>query len=122
MSYDWTIEAQAKDITCPHCGGVTGRDNGGTIEHWDPTYNLGAMFSAATGTPGGIHDFDGKTVAEVTPLVEAMFARMVASPTTFRAHDSPNGRGTYDEWLPFFGSVVLPAFHAAPPDAIVRVR
>lgn len=121
MSYDWSIEAQAKDITCPHCGGATGRAQGGEIAHWSPTYNYGPMFRAATETEHGIYDFDGKTVAEVLPLVEQMYARMAADPAKFRALDPPNRWGTYDEWMPVFVDKILPAFRSAPADAIVRV-
>lgn len=122
MSYDWEIRSVAKDTLCPHCGGVTGHEPKATLAYWNPTYNYGPMFRAATETEHGIHDFDGKTVAEVLPIVEAMLARMKASPSKFRALEASNRWGTYDEWIHFFEREVVPAFRSAPPDAIVRVR
>lgn len=123
MSYDWTIESSSKDVSCPDCGLHDVFDPGGDwLEHWNPTYNYGPMFRAATETERGIHDFDGKTVAEVLPIVEAMLARMKASPSKFRALEASNKWGTYDEWMPFFEGEVVPAFRSAPLDAIVRVR
>jgi len=121
MSYDIDIRTTEKDLTCPHCGGVTGRQNAETIYTWDPTYNYGPMFRAACGTEHGVHDWDGKTIAEVLPLLEAMYAALVADPQKFRALNASNGWGTYDKLTPCIRDNVLPMFRRAPPDAVVRV-
>jgi hypothetical protein len=121
MSYDIEIRLAEKDLTCPHCNGVIGHQAAEALRYWDPTYNYGPMFRAACGTEHGIHDWDGKTVAEVLPLLEAMYATLAADPVKFKAFDASNGWGTYRDLMPFLRDNVLPAFREAPPDAVVRV-
>jgi hypothetical protein len=121
MSYDIDILTTDRDLMCPHCGGAVGHQTAGTIYTWDPTYNYGPMFRAACGTDDGVRGWNGKTVAEVLPMLEAMYEALVADPRKFRALEPANKWGTYEELIPCLRDNVLPAFRGAPPDAVVRV-
>ena len=67
------------------------------------THNLGKMAEAA-----GIYDAvwrpeeHGITKAEqLIPILEKGIADMRANPTKYRAFNSPNGWGTYDNFVPW---------------------
>lgn len=75
-------------LICPHC-----RCASHTV---DPTTNLRPMWEAA-----GI-DFDaleGKTAAEIKPVLKAAIAAMEADPEKFKELNPPNGWGDYEGLL-----------------------
>lgn len=120
MSYDISIDVPAHDKRCPHCDGIVERVPAAQLHHWDPTYNYTPMFRAALGG-NGIHDWNGKTVAEVAPKLQELVQALLADPAKFSAYDAENGWGSYRALMPFLQERVVPAFREAPPFAIVTV-
>lgn len=82
---------------CPTCG--RGRE-----VYWaNITHNLGDMAKKA-----GIYtacwrpeEIPAEKASEIAPIIEEGLARMKAEPARFRAFDSPNGWGTYDDFIPW---------------------
>ncbi len=102
-------------------------DGGRTIlASWDPTYNLAAMFAEVRAWGGeGVHHLDGMAAQEAAEALLAAAEELEGDPVRFRAHDAPNGWGTYDgdpgysvaEYIRRFRRACL----LAHPDARVRV-
>lgn len=122
MSFDVNITVPEHDDPCPHCGEVVRRVPEAEFATWDPTRNYMPMFRAALGTKEGIYGWNGKTVAEVTPLLRGMIEVMLADPGKFIALEPPNKFGTYADVVPFLRDEVLKTFEKAPPFAVVTVR
>jgi hypothetical protein len=62
---------------------------------------------------------DGKTAADMLPMLAAAIAKMRAEPATYRAMNAPNGWGTYEGCLGFMER--LHADWTAHPKATIRV-
>jgi hypothetical protein len=82
---------------CPNCG------RGGTLYNANITHNLAEMATAA-----GIYrwlwrpeELGVKTAQElIEPLARAIHD-MKSEPDFYKKHDSPNGWGTYDDFVPW---------------------
>ena len=108
MSHDVTV----LDAACPIC-----KRSGSIWFEFNSTYNLTPMFDAAGFR---MRDFNGKTGAEVAPILAAAVAVMESDPAKFRAFDSPNGWGTYDQIMPYLREFL--AAVDAHPTAMVDVQ
>lgn len=66
------------------------------FEHLNYTYNVSPMFKRAI--PGGIgmRGLDGKTGAELLPLLHSALVDMEAFPAAYRGMNPPNGWGNYE--------------------------
>jgi len=113
------------DITercaCPRCGDEHTHAGREELYNANITHNLGAMASE-----GGFYQAvwrpDECGITHARQLIEPLSAAiriMAAEPERFRQHDSPNGWGLYDDFLPW-----LALYYAAcveNPDATVDV-
>lgn len=100
---------------------VTNTEPSYTVYHGNITHNLGKMAQEA-----GIYEClwrsDEHGITRAKELLDSLskgFVLMRDNPERFRAFDSPNGWGTYDDLLQFVGNYM--AACAAYPDASVRV-
>ena len=92
-----SLDVYLRPNKCPHCGRA---DDGYSA---NITHNLNKMAAEA-----GIYnelwrpDEIGITKAKqlIAPLEKAV-ATMKADPVRFKMHDSPNGWGTYEHFVPF---------------------
>ena len=95
------------DITerceCPHCGNEHAHAGREELYAATITHNLGAMASE-----GGFYQAvwrpDECGITHARQLIEPLFKAillMVAEPERFRQHDSPNGWGLYEHFLPW---------------------
>lgn len=83
--------------TCTCCGG--------TVVDMNITHNLGMMWREA-GCYEALYESEGLLASAVIPVIESAIALMKADPDRFRAHDAPNGWGTYDHALPWLESLL----------------
>lgn len=76
-------------LSCPTCG--HGRAS------FNLTYNLGPMWRAASGLDNEwMLPVEGKTGAEVLPMLNAALAALRGDPDRFERMNPPNGWGSYD--------------------------
>lgn len=88
-------------ITCPHCHLVAGEGN--EVYEANITHNLTRM-AAEAGIYKPVWRPEEVGITEASQLVEPLtkgIELMKADPDRFKAHDSPNGWGIYDDFLPW---------------------
>lgn len=109
------------ECICSTCGNAHGRSVV-TEEffHANITHNLGDMADAA-----GIYmavwrpeEVGVEQAKQLAPLLRAAVTKMKEHPDLFRKLDSPNGWGTYKDFLPWLERYL--AACEAHPDAFVR--
>lgn len=90
-----------KRNTCPNCNHAIEGDE--EVYSANITHNLGAMAKAA-----GIYEAlwrpeeIGKELAgDLVPLLEHGLKCLKANPSVFKKHNSPNGWGMYEHFVPF---------------------
>lgn len=109
MSLDIYFTAEQ---TCPKCGHRFGDpDSAETLHDQNITHNLGNMAEAA-----GIYNIlwhpedHGITHAgQLIEPLEAAILEMKQDPERFKRHNSPNGWGLYENFLPWLERLLLAA-------------
>lgn len=85
-------------------------------EYWNFTSNVAPMWGAAGADLAEFHD---KLAGDCATVLHAARLEMEAHPEKYRAMDSPNGWGTYDDLMPRLA--VLAAWFDRHPKATVKV-
>ncbi len=105
MSLDVYLEGELKPVkcTCRECGNEHTNDVAECFYSANITHNLGVMAEAA-----GIYKHVWRpeelaiyTASELIEPLRAGIAKMKADPEKFKAHNSPNGWGLYENFLPW---------------------
>jgi len=109
MGLDFSIESK-----CSHCGHIE-------YESFNITHNLGRMAAEA-----GVYkclwrpEENGYDLtSEVVPILKEGIRLLEHDPEHFRALGSPNGWGTYDDFLRFLQSVLTAC--EINPDFVIKV-
>jgi len=120
MSLDITLtSAHPQEQVCVHCG----HTNADIVELYSAniTHNLNAMAEAV-----GIYEplwrpkENGiKTAAQLIDVLTLGVARLRSNPDYYKTFDSPNGWGTYKDFVPWVEALLAACIQY--PDAIVEV-
>lgn len=92
-----------------------------TVYSRNITHNLNKMAEAA-GIYGALWRPDENGIWTAQELIQPLsvgLAKLIAEPEKFKKHDSPNGWGMYEHFVPFVSDYL--AACVANPDASVRV-
>lgn len=107
--------------TCPNCGTRIGHQEAGEVYSQNITHNLTAMAKEA-----GVYEIlwhpesNGIEMARQLILqLEEAIAVMKADPPRFEKHNSPNGWGLYENFLPWLEKLLIAC--KANPGATVAV-
>lgn len=119
MSLDIWLESGPQPHHCEHCGSVTTRSE--TLHSQNITHNLNDMARAA-----GFYDALWRpdengivTAKQLADAIEPGLADMKSNPAKYKVHDSINGWGTYEGFIPWLNQLVDAC--RRNPDALVKV-
>ena len=104
MSYDIWLEV---DVGGPEPVRID------ALDHWNYTSNVAPMWRKAMPDTDGLAGMDGKTCAEVLPVLEAGIAHMEANRDEYLPLNPSNGWGDFDSQLDALRKLQA-AFRAAP--------
>lgn len=110
-----SLDIYLTNDACPTCG------RGDEVYSANITHNLTEMADAA-GIYGIVWRPEENGITKAKQLIEPLrnaVVEMCAEPERFRAFDSPNGWGLYDNFLPWLDKLL--AACVAAPEATVRV-
>lgn len=106
MSLDVTLRnVRTQDVKCPHCNELHQIEVEGGKEVYDAniTHNLGPMAKAA-----GIYyalwrpeEIGISKAKYLIPLLQMGYDNLIANPTFYGSFNSPNGWGSYKNFVPF---------------------
>jgi hypothetical protein len=82
------------------------------------THNLTGMWHEA-GVYDALYNSEGKTAAEVLPVLEEGLKKMMAGPEHYKQFDSPNGWGTYKHAVPWLAELIIE--FKQYPQGVIRV-
>lgn len=114
MSLDIYLDEFRK---CPHCAHDIDFEPR-EVYSANITHNLSRMWEAA-GVRDALYESDGKTAADILPVLEQGLEDMRADPARFEKFNASNGWGTYGNAVPFLADLVLAC--RKNPSAVVRV-
>jgi hypothetical protein len=85
-------------------------------EYWNFTSNVSCMWREAG---ADLAEFHGKVAGECAPTLRQAIEKMEADPAKYKAMDSPNGWGTYEDLMPRLR--VLRDWFERHPKATVKI-